>query len=77
MKACTLNSKHKWQFERNIVTKRIVLFGRGTHIDVAVRGRYCCACGEVSIRQARRDAPGASLTDYERPSTAKSEKPDA
>lgn len=51
-KPCTLGSKHKWIWVRNITISTIKYTPRGTTGHHSLRGEYKCECGEIRIGQS-------------------------
>lgn len=58
-KPCTLATKHKWEFVRNVTITKAMYGAKGGYARISLRGIYKCACGGERIGNSQDVKGGA------------------
>ena len=56
-KICTIGSKHKWTWLKNINQHSFTVTAKGSSGRFTLKGVYRCACDEVRIGQPNHNGP--------------------
>jgi hypothetical protein len=47
--SCTLATKHKWEYLRDVTLKSITMGVSGTRMKISYRAEFKCACGAKRV----------------------------